>query len=513
MRLEENPFYVLGVTPCATIEEITDAAEDKKFDDDENEHVYEEARSILVSPVKRLEAEIRYPLEYTYDDLFDGRSLSDVIDQMKQGNTYADFTFDYAVSNIVIDTEQLSFETEENMVYVIEHLDHAYRESFDDDEFEMALDSLNESRSVSDIAQCDTESFREAIKSLRNDIRIGINGMFKRFDEEKVIEIANNVAEYLINKSHDYGEVLELFVSEYSVFIGDTLNAKKNRVLELIEYAHDYTEVFQLSDIDEAARDFDYVAQPIQLLLRDRGQSALQNESIEVAEAIKELIMDYYKNGNRSVLVMHLLELELELFSELTEFYENLKKEKEELKAASEFQKVQDDYSECKNYLDNNIVRTPGNDVSNRSYLQKILPKLRTTVDDMETHLGDATESGYIQYIEADRIMLVMCKEFGDACTWGCLWSDALFFLKKASERAYSLEDQRIIDIINDELRSVNQSIANQNYIRQYTSTPNSSSGDSSLSGALIGAGIGAAVGGPVGAVVGGIIGRWIGKK
>lgn len=513
MRLENNPFYVLGVNPLDTADNITSSAEDKKFDDDENESVYEEARSVLLSPVKRLEAEIRYPLEYTYDEVFDGRRLNDVVEQIKRGNTYCDLTFDYEISNIIIDTVQLYYETEKNMAYVIEHLDYSYTAALKDDEIEMAIDSLNESRNIGGFTECDRDSFVAAIKSLRGDIRVGLNDMFKRFDENQIVEIANDVAEYLINQSEEYGEVVELFISEYSVFISDTLASKKDEVLELLGQARDYTEVYQLDAIDKATRDFDHVAQPIQLLLRDRGQSALQEESIEVAEAIKELLLHYFSDSQRPLLAMHLLDLELELFSELTEFYEQLKKEKGALQAASEMEKVQKEYFYCRDYIENNIKRVEGWENSNAQALRKIMPRMRNAIRNMDTRLRAAQEDGYMSSVDVDRIMIVAYDGLGAACTWGGLWDETIEFSEMALLYASELNEPRVINSISAHLENARQSkyYRSQQQIQRQQQIQDD--GDHRVSGAIIGGAIGAAVGGPVGALVGGVIGRWIGKK
>ena len=72
MRIENNPFYILEVTPYDSIETINQKAEDKAFMDDANERKYDDARLTLISPVKRLVAEIRW---FYSDDRFDFKKL------------------------------------------------------------------------------------------------------------------------------------------------------------------------------------------------------------------------------------------------------------------------------------------------------------------------------------------------------------------------------------------------------------------------------------------------------
>ena len=60
MRVKDNPFYVLGVTPYDTLETINEKYDEKAFMDEDNERVYDDARQILSSPNKRLTAEVRW---------------------------------------------------------------------------------------------------------------------------------------------------------------------------------------------------------------------------------------------------------------------------------------------------------------------------------------------------------------------------------------------------------------------------------------------------------------------
>jgi hypothetical protein len=57
MRLSENPFYILGVKPEDSLEKIEEAADDRIWQDEENQAKYEKARDILSYPAKRLDAE------------------------------------------------------------------------------------------------------------------------------------------------------------------------------------------------------------------------------------------------------------------------------------------------------------------------------------------------------------------------------------------------------------------------------------------------------------------------
>lgn len=60
MKLEENPFYLLGVGVDSTKADITQKADDKCFDEPELEEDIEKAKGILLNPQRRIGAEIRW---------------------------------------------------------------------------------------------------------------------------------------------------------------------------------------------------------------------------------------------------------------------------------------------------------------------------------------------------------------------------------------------------------------------------------------------------------------------
>lgn len=76
MRLIDNPFKLLDVTPSDNVNIINQNAEDKAFMDDENERLYEDARTTLLSPTKRIAAEVGW----IYD-----RNIDSVINDINNG--------------------------------------------------------------------------------------------------------------------------------------------------------------------------------------------------------------------------------------------------------------------------------------------------------------------------------------------------------------------------------------------------------------------------------------------
>lgn len=319
MRPQDNPFSILGVTPYDSIGNIIAAVEDKIFEDDENESVYEEARSVLVSPSKRLSAEVRW---FRVDD------------------------------NRVVDLTEKLYGNFGDIEFVIEDLDCSYQEIFTERYVSKLFSSINIARQSAQIDSCsDIEKVANELRTLGKDIDDAVNHLFKCCDEKKIVELANNIAESTINKSRQYGEVVEIFMSCYHYALQGRLQSMCGEILAEVNKGKTYTNIDELKILCNMVRQFDHVAQPLQLLLRDKGQSSLQKESIEVAKSIRDLGIYYHNQKGLSNLSKVLVDLEIELFSELTEYLPVFQKDKQFIDAAAEAKESRDKDEKIIHYL------------------------------------------------------------------------------------------------------------------------------------------------------------------
>ena len=58
MKLNENPFCILGVSIRDSKQVIDEKADDRCFDEPEREEIFEKAKGILLNPQQRLQAEL-----------------------------------------------------------------------------------------------------------------------------------------------------------------------------------------------------------------------------------------------------------------------------------------------------------------------------------------------------------------------------------------------------------------------------------------------------------------------
>ena len=120
MRLIDNPFKLLDVTPSDNVNIINQNAEDKAFMDDENERLYEDARTTLLSPTKRIAAEVGW----IYD-----RNIDSVINDINNGIVNLNNCDCLEEVNFLI---EVLYKCELNKLFsVFVSLDQCYRESSD----------------------------------------------------------------------------------------------------------------------------------------------------------------------------------------------------------------------------------------------------------------------------------------------------------------------------------------------------------------------------------------------
>lgn len=333
MRVKDNPFYVLGVTPYDTLETINEKYDEKAFMDEDNERVYDDARQILSSPNKRLTAEVRWFYNLT-------GSVDSELNKIERYANYDDNDFlnldneldlEYATprENLLFNLEKLPYITKTYAALFITTIDRGYKESCESESIHDLLDSINATRRRAKLPLCkDFNLITNEVKGLLEDVKSALNLLLQR-DDNEIIEIANLLMENLVSDGKGYGQVIESFVNAYALKVHDELETYKDRIFEEIDYCRDNcSEEHELEDLCNLVRRFDYIAQPIQLLLRDRGQAELQEESVAVANEVRDLALYYNNEENKPELSIILLNLEMELFSELPAFYSKLEEDK-----------------------------------------------------------------------------------------------------------------------------------------------------------------------------------------
>lgn len=334
MRIRQNPFYLLDVKPEDTVNKINEAAENKSFLDDDNEHLYEEARLILSSPSKRIMAELRYVYSNSLDDdmvslYYDPDEERISLDKFLRPDLYTSDSENYTDYETFIRAVELmySIDNPEFIADLICDVAAHYPLLTKVNNLDKITQIINTSRIQAGIAllEINNKQLLTEIASLENDAIDAINNVFSRFSEADLIKIFNTVVKS-INETN--GDIINDAINIYAIKFKELLGYQKEKIIYEINDLRDDLAEDGIAQLCKDVRYFDYVAQPIQVYLLLNGQSDLQLESVDVANAVRDFAIELFKDKKQYGYSKKLLDLEIELFSELPEFFENIKQDR-----------------------------------------------------------------------------------------------------------------------------------------------------------------------------------------
>lgn len=460
MRIEDNPFYVLDVKPSDNVSIINEKYDDKSFMDEDKEDCYDYARQVLISPNKRLIAELGwfYNLNRNLNEFLQDIENFVFMDEEGQDDFLEELKYVSSRESFLVLNEILNQLTTDEMANIIIEMDVAYSSLCSDDEIKNFIDDVNSMRRIAGTALCkDFTYVKKETKSLINNTIDAFSYIFQNEDDDDIITMVNEVASEAIECNHEYGMVIERLIDAYNLHFKSKLEDYKNSIYTEIEEAKEYTETYELEYLCGITRDFDRIAQPIQLLLKDRGQSDLQEESINIANQLRNLAIYYNNESDLPELSMCLIELEMELFSELPEIYSRLEEDKVVILDISKRKEIQTEIDG----LDNRIVRDNESEANNKRYLMPRLSNIRNLIDSYTNEILKNIDEDSEEYADKALLIASYYRSLGCNCTWAGMWVEALNQYNTALYWARQSGNQdavtRLVKDVNDVKRIINQ--------------------------------------------------------
>ena len=469
MRVKDNPFYVLGVTPYDTLETINEKYDEKSFMDEDNEIIYDNARQILCSPNKRLAAEVRWFYELDLEDCIESE-LEKIahykdysIDDFKKLNDDGRLGSGYLDSrvNILLNIEILPYIPNSFVDLFIEELDSDYMGLTDTGSILQLEVDIDECRRRARIPLCnDFNLVEKEVKTLIEDVKDALNSLFSR-NQEGIIRFTNTLMERIVDKNADYGQVIEYFISTYAVHFKEELDKYKRKIFDEVNYCKENcSEEFELNELCDLVRRFDYIAQPIQLLLRDRGQADLQKQSVDVANEVRDLALYYNNEEGNPELSIKLLNLEMELFSELPSFYNTLESDKEILEKLIKEKKKLDYIHKKLDELEDKVIHLESHSKLNKSYLSQQYQSYLDAISYVQQSFMDVNVPDN-EYEANQTITAIYYKTLGTACTWSDMWEEALECYHRAFMYAFRTHNTKLKEQIDEGLTDIRKTINN----------------------------------------------------
>ena len=328
--LHHTPFAILGVTTRDDRRRIVELAEDKSLELDHD--VCQKARSDLTSPRTRLSAEIAWLpgvsprkasqlLETLLHDPMAVRDESGL-------PTLAHLNLLAAAFEAVDgenDPEDLASFIKE-VAYLVDELDP-------DD----VLRDINEDRAVSGFSEVRAFDQIEAeLAERKRYYRSAIKDALDRLPPMTLVEVMTDTVDGVTAGGEDHApELIDELVDSYEVETQGFLQKEAENVRKLIKAARDTASSGEatlkpyVDKLDAVARNWDKVAQPIQLSAKARGID--HEPSRDLAYEIRSLAIDLFNTHDMLTQSQRLTGLLQELFAELPEVSERVEQDADAL--------------------------------------------------------------------------------------------------------------------------------------------------------------------------------------
>ncbi len=221
----ENPFFVLGVAPTDNADAIEQAAGDRFFDSpDGDERAYEDAKAILLTPQKRIAAELRW---------FCGTIASEVqamCDCLDRGERYRS-AFPNMLAEFTFLANTLPSQTPDELVKTIRRLDEIHRALTP----EKLMAIVNDDREIAKFPPVQQETLQAAWEEVRVDVRRTFHALGERLGKESYVKLANDVAQRAFGKKADYGRIVETFLENYELDVSTDVEQQSGPLADLLK--------------------------------------------------------------------------------------------------------------------------------------------------------------------------------------------------------------------------------------------------------------------------------------
>ena len=324
--IKENPFYILDATTRDNRQKIVELAEEKSFDIDED--LCQKARSDLTMPRNRVLAELNWLPGVSPN------KISLLISKLKtcDKSLYSiEGIPDLARINILmelLDNEHIKFNTNELEDVIIKIINN-----FDNLNTDEIIRDINEDRIVSGFPEINDYELVE--NHLLEKKRSCVKLILKRLNNLETLHLIDIMTRIVddatVNGEIQASSMLEDLVDDYKLHTQNFLEQEFEKIRKLIEIIQNRAEEGKdtisplINKLLEITRNWDNVAQPIQLSMKSRGLD--EPLSSKVANTIRSLSIELTNDYGYVELSQKISEVIKELFAELPEIVEKVEED------------------------------------------------------------------------------------------------------------------------------------------------------------------------------------------
>lgn len=337
MDILDNPFFVLGATTRDDRRRIMGLAEEKSLLSEEE--VAAEASSALTNPRKRLVAEVGW-----LPGIGPRRAAEAVA--LIQGNAKAirDLANIPALARANLLATGLaraidSLSTNEVAEWVVE-----LAEAFEEVDAELTMTLINEERSVAGFpAVTDGHALETELSGRRQHYRAAIKNALNQLSSTDLVKAVTEAVETATDGGENHAPMLiDDLVDSFEVEAQGFLEKETKNIATLIEQirsaaAEELDETVLnrlLSKLEHVVKNWDLVAQPIQVSARSRGLD--HSLSHEVAGAVRGLAVELFNQHDHLEISQRLTTLNQEVFAEVDRVVEQIEEDAAALEEIAE---------------------------------------------------------------------------------------------------------------------------------------------------------------------------------
>lgn len=461
MEIKGNAFDVLGVTPEDDIASINEAADEKSWNDEPNETMYEAARETLTNPRKRLQAEVPWFLK-------NSNSAFSLMNEV-QNSRGTDIRF---------------------VVQKIVALDDEYKQALQEESLDDIYTDIIISRKKAGIsADIEQDDIEEALSQLLEEgAKAAIDTLLRKCSTREAAQIGNVIAKELIQPGigkypKKYGDCIRFFIDLYNMKVQNELDTRRTKLLQDIETAKTYTSIsqLQLSPLFEKLEAFDYLAQPLQLYFEDQGQAEKQSQSNEIAQKLRDLALFYHNQKNLTNLSIAVTEKAMQVFEENPQMLQQFQEDIEILKQQVQVN-PQEDNEVPKGQVQENpleelkivlgqvallVAREKGKEANNS---MQIMNHKDQWIAALHRAAAKLSQLSPIERAAAAGVLAEVYYTLATACTWADMWDYAYIIAKEGLTYAMQSGDQEIISEIQKGLQYYGRAPSVDNEVRSCSS-------------------------------------------
>ena len=328
MELLKNPFFELGATMRDDRRRILELAEEKSLLSDESS--VRDATATLTNPGRRLAAEVGWLPGLGPKRITEALSVleQDPTKVRTQGKLPVLARANLLADGLVRAAERLPLDEVGKWIVQL-------AEAHDDIEVEQTVMLLNEERSVAGFpAISDLQNVEEELQARRRYYRQAIKGALDQLPATSLVEIVTQAVDQATDKGSNHAPILiDDLVDSFEVDAQGFLGKETKNIAQLVQGVRSAAEGEKgegyigglVGQLERALKNWDTVAQPIQVSARSRGIS--HDLSHEVAGEIRSLAVDLFNEHGLLDLSKQLTVLQQEVFAEVDKVVEQSEKD------------------------------------------------------------------------------------------------------------------------------------------------------------------------------------------